>query len=1075
MAIVDINQLSQDDLSALIAQVKETQSKPERIEKELGKYYPLSPSQESVWLVSQNKEASTAYNIRINLEFLGELNLQRLNEALTDVVARHQILRTGYRFDDETGQPVQYIYSSTSVDMPLYQHESKSAWSLEQKAEKSINLDIEKGEVYRCKLTQFSTQHYILTLDFHHIAFDGWSSGVLIDELRKHYLNLEAELSVIQKDYIDVSIMSNSEESTPSLAFWKDKLSGAPVTRLPADLIARQEKKFHGGMVTHKLTQSLTHSIHDRASQLNMSPFMFFAASLHYLLGRYNGMTESVIGSYVSGRKGIDSDKLIGCFVNNIVLRQSWSEEQTIDSFLQLSKQTGMDALAHQSTPFPQVVKSVNWQGDAHPIYQIGLVMQQDTRSLQPWGDIEVSPVSVGTVHAHMDLEVYVWPTSNGYELVLNYDANRYSEQRIGWVVSHLDTILTTFAQAPTNTQLIDIDLLCKEEMEILNQQCKGSDVLPNTIALLAKQLADHPSEKSALICNNHSISYSQLNQRVAQWIQLFTNHDVARGSRVGFWGTRGLEQQSVLIASVIYGVCYVPLDASLPNSRCQQIIQDAQLSLLAYDHESAFPEGLKVVSSGLLVNSKDQAYDLNTMQGVMANWKPDDELALLYTSGTTGTPKGVSVALRAVNARLHFAKNELTTTISDHVLQRTPLGFIDALWEVLDTVSSGATGIIALPYQVESGQKLAKLISSQQVSKIYAVPSLLTLLCQVDKPLPSVKEIYTTAEPLPCEVFKSIKRLMPMARVCNLYGSTEVNDVAWIALTDSLVRETSIGYAVSGADICIVDQFGRDMPLGCPGDLVVSGAHNPLNYTNHITPRRSLKRLNQQGFDMKDIAVVQPTGGLRLIGRADSMVKIRGNRVEIQEVQHYLREVSHDSGAAVFFDSEDQALVGCWSGSISIVEVRKKLLECIPTYMVPAQLYALPLIPLFSHGKINMPSLKSAIKVHRLQAVKEADIAMSENEKLLQNLFFQVLPTSDCDITKNVFDLGLSSLELNQVQHLINTTFTLDIDVVVLLQYSTIRELAAHLFETESQTVTKPARRGQRMARTRRQKTNLV
>ncbi|EPO3035339.1 condensation domain-containing protein [Vibrio cholerae] len=1074
MSTIDIHQLSTQQLNALISKVKantESSTQPLLAVRVVGDTYPVSASQQSVWLVSQDPRASAAYNITMNLLVKGTLDVIKLGRALDEVVQRHTPLRTGYRFDPSLGQVQQFLCETAPTSLRVETFDDESDWQKRMASQLSQPLNFEQGEVYRVRVAKLGDGVHILSLVFHHIAFDGWSMGIFLHELKAFYLGEQGPLPPISNDYIDVASSAQGTTSDAALAYWQQKLANAPVTRLPAEtsFASGSKEAFEGAVVKHRLGTELVDALSARCHALGMSNFMLFSGALQYLVGRYNDTQESVIGSYVSGRDKFESQPLIGCFVNNIVLRQVWCESDSIQVFLDKVKTTGLEALANQAAPFPEVVKTVGWQGDGHPLYQVGLVMQPESVSLSNWGELELTAIESESAYAHMDLEVYVWPKGDAFELVLNYDCSRYSAQRIQWLAEHYERVLTALATSPLTSPLQEVDIITSEERAVLNMLDGRRLECPDRLSSLAERLAAASDDHIAVIVSENAFRSSALTQRVTLWMETFAHRALHTGDRVAFWGERGFEQQALLAACTLYGVTYVPMDSSLPEMRCQQILQDARPNLLVVAPErlSDALRWTQVEVVAFEATAKPSA-SFASLHQVLEPRKPSDEFALLYTSGTTGTPKGVSLSVAAANARLNFAQETLTTLPSDRVLQRTPLGFVDALWEVLDTMISGATSVVALGDEVANVSRLASVISTQRVSKLYVVPSLLRMLSLGEARFPSVRHLYSTAEPFSLTLLLEVQTTFPNATVFNLYGSTEVNDVTWLKLCADSVKQGYLGQVVPGAALRVEDRFGRVMPIGCPGEIVISGQQQLRHYTNH--PQSSVHSNNQHesGFRMGDVATVLPNGWLRLLGRQDGMVKIRGNRVEVLEVQLALRETTGDSGAVAYFSAEQQALIGCWTGAKCADHVRQQLLQILPNYMVPSQLYALNHLPLLPHGKVNMVALKQLVAEAQRLAESQTSAAETEQEQALAAIYARALQVRCCAIDKNVFDLGLSSLELNQVQHDINTTLGLAVDVVTLLQYPTIRALANHLDGSKDQT-TKPARRGQRTTIMRR------
>ena len=1069
MTTIDISQISADKLAQLVANAKASQNQQTSKTKLADERFTVGPAQQSVWLVSQNKAASAAYNIRFHLELNGELDQARLQQALDKIVERHLPLRTGYEFDEQGGELLQFVHPAKPVSLTLVDNINFNAWIEERAITPALALDYEQGRVFDAQLVRFSPTHHVLALEIHHIAFDGWSTGVLLNELKLCYEQQETQLPTLKRDYVDV-VAQQAQDGAEQLPYWQAQLKDAPVTAIPA-VTAETQTSFAGASYIREVDSELAASIGLRADSLQMSNFMFFAAAMQYLLGRYNDTQDVVLGSYVSGRRGRDSEVLIGCFVNNIVLRHSWQEQQSIEEFLTGSRQVTLDAFAHQDAPFPQVVKALNWQGSGHPLYQVGLVMQQTTESEMPWGELHTRPLAIGAPHAHMDLELYVWPDSQGYRLVFNYNALRFSERRMARLADHLVNVLYAFSSAPVQQSLLDVDLLTEEENQQWHESNHGSaqaaclsEPFP-----LANQIAErfdfsrypHQAGHPAVIGVKQPLNYSELGQWISQYQQLFVQQQLKPGDRVAFCGRRGAEQNALLLACVLGGFSYVPVDLALPPARIEQILTDANPALVI----CADPD---LMWNSCPLCQRDPDLAPTTLQ-LAESEDLQAEFALLYTSGTTGQPKGVRIPLRAAKARLAWSQRHYPASADDKVLQRTTLNFVDGLWEVLDTLISGATVVVVDEETVRDSNQLARLIHDHEISRAYVVPSLLTLLCSQSQSMPAVTTLFSSAEPLTETLLTQVRQSIPNATLLNLYGSTEVNDVTWEEVSEAQIARNGIGRPLDGAQLWVVDSHQRLMPLDCPGMVLIGGEQRPLGYTNFPTPWQVLSGSQLPLFVMNDIAVLRENGGFDLLGRNDDVVKIRGHRVELNEVRRALRLAAEDDCAQVLIDKDNDKLVGCWQSQAESEAVRERLLNQLPRYCVPERLHRMPSLPYLSNGKVDKQRILLTIAEQQRQAAMHEVPAQTPLEKQLQQLVCQVLGLEQCPLSSSFFDLGGSSLELNQLQRLIMTELGKDIELMTLLRYPSVKTLAPHLAPQAQTEISRPARRGARMARNRR------
>jgi len=1031
--------LSRDQLKALIAGVGRKRRKATLQDRNPDTGFELSSTQQGVWLVAQDPVASAAYNIRMALEVRGPLDLQRLNKAFDLLIERHNVLRTAYRFDEQSQRPLQYVQSERTLNL-VPEAGNYSEWLDSLKTMPAVELDLRSGEVVASRLKRFDDQHWGLVLDLHHIAFDGWSIGVLLKELRHFYLQPEQPLPPLTQDYIGCHQQRNEQQLSESLAWWEQNLSDLPISTIPSRQQLTEANRWQGGCVEMDLGLNLTGKLETCAETHQMSVFMVFAAALQYLLGRYNDQQDAVVGTYSAGREGRESEALIGCFINNLVLRNCWDEQLSVADFLSQSRSRIVDAFTHQQVPFAEIVKTIGIQGDGHPLYQVGLVMQQEWGDLDVWGDLQVSAQSPGSSLAHMDLEVYVWPGEQGYRLVFNYSAGRYTLARMERMAEHFRCLLDQFC-SDSEQPLAKLEILTKKEKQV-TENLLNAEPLSEPGQWL-ETLFHHLNHGTgcALEVGENRYDYSALAERVAQWQKCLVQRGCKEGDRIAFAGQRGLNQVAAMLAIWINHACYVPIDANLPEARIKSILDDAKVRLVLADG----PRALRLSTPVSIAMLPDESAEKHSRPELcppepLQNPLPENsEFALLYTSGSTGVPKGVRIGWAAVAARLAWGMREHPPRTSDRVLQRTSLNFVDGLWEILETLLAGARLVVAENAMIKDGRALAQLLAERKVSRAYVVPGILQLLTsQSSEPLPEMQLMLSSAERISPELLNATGKLMPNCQLLNLYGSTEVNDVAACSMTAKAAVENRIGKPMPHAAIAVVDRLHRSMPLDCPGLLYVGGDHLPLGYTN-----QSIDWLESNGerrFPMNDRAIVREAGVIDLCGRVDDLVKVRGHRVELAEVRLQLAEATGDSRAcALLLESEngETILAGVWENDASPAQVRQAMLNQLPEYMVPQRLSALETIPLLHSGKTDFVTLRK-----QLSELPPADVYdLPPVARPLAAIWCELLGCDGVSLQDSFFALGGHSLLVAQLAARMRKEFKMDVEMATLFRLPLLQD----------------------------------
>ena len=1031
----NLAEVSRDELKALIAGVNRNQRSAPLSERDTDRGFELSPAQQGVWLIAQDPVASAAYNIRLALEIRGALEPERLESAFNRLIQRHNVLRTAYRYDDETQQPLQYVLAERTLKLTP-KDDSYNHWLASLDNLSPVAFYLSRGEVISAQLNRFNADHWGLVLDLHHIACDGWSIGVLLNELRHFYLNPGQPLSPLTLDYIGYHQQRDEKQIARSLAWWRKNLADAPQTTIPPHRRQTKADRWQGGCVEMALGRQLSDELERCAGQHQMSAFMLFAAGLQYLLGRYNDRQDVVIGSYSAGREGRESEPLIGCFINNLVLRNRWDEHQTVNDYLRQSRDRIVEAFTHQQAPFADIVKTLGSQGEGHPLYQVGLVIQQEWGDLDGWEELQIKAHSPGSSLAHMDLEIYVWPGDQGYRLVFNYAASRYSAARIERMAEHLRLVLQQLCSAQEKP-LAALQLLTAQEQQV-HQQLQPTATLPAAaqwMDALLHQLTN--STDVALEQGDQRYDYPALAARVAQWQQALNQNGCTTGQRIAFAGRRGLDQVAAMLAIWLNRACYVPLDATLPETRVNTILDDAEVALILTDGSVA--PWLAKTSVPLLTLSAEISGGLANPLHTAAPIAEEAEFALLYTSGSTGAPKGVRISWDAATARLAWGREAYPTDTEDRVLQRTSLNFVDSLWEVLETLLAGARLVVAETDTVKDGRALARLVAGRRISRAYVVPGMLQLLTtQWSEPLPTMRLMLSSAERVSPALLSAVQRLMPHSRVINLYGSTEVNDVAACPLTAQAATSNRIGTPMSYARISILDSLQRPMPLDCPGLLYVGGDHLPLGYTN-----QQIAWLDDQHgrlFPMNDRAILREEGAIDLCGRVDDLVKVRGHRVELAEVRLQLTAAAEDPRAVALALENDQGevlLAGVWQNNTPAGQVRQRMLKQLPEYMVPQRLCALQTIPLLHSGKPDMHALREL-----LMNQPQVDVsALPDSARPLAEIWCELLGCDSVALQDSFFELGGHSLLVARLAARIRRQFKRDVEMATLFRLPLLQD----------------------------------
>ncbi|MBR8835868.1 MAG: amino acid adenylation domain-containing protein [Stigonema ocellatum SAG 48.90 = DSM 106950] len=1091
----------------------------------------LSYGQQALYFLHQLAPESPAYNIVGAARLQGELDISALGRGFQSLVERHPTLRT--TFTNLDGQPIQQIHEHKSV---CFQHEDVSTWSeaslndrLVAEAHRPFNL--EQGPLLRVSLftryaqrqaSGLSPQEHTLLLVVHHIIADFWSGAVLIHELgilyQMHKAGTKATLSplaLLYTDYVRTSAaMLASPEGERLWAYWQKQLAGElPVLNLPTDRPRPPIQTYRGASQPLKLSANLTQRLKTLSHAHRATLYMTLLAAFQVLLYRYTGQEDLLVGSPTIGRSRADLAGVVGYFVNPVVCRGNLSGNPTFEAFLSQVRSSVLDALAHQDYPFPQLVEQLQPMRDSSrsPLFQVMFVLQKahliNEEGLAAFalgeagvriklGELELESLSLERRIAQFELTLMMAEVDGALSAAWQYNTDLFDAATIARMANHFQTLLEGIVALPQQS-VSNLPLLTDSEQQQLLLEWNATLADYNRESCLHKEFETQVKQTPnavAVVFEEEQITYQELNQRANQLAHHLQVLGVEPEVLVGIYLERSLEMVVSLLAVLKAGGAYVPLDPTYPKERLAFMLSDAQISVLLTQEK--FLEKLPEHKARVVCLDKDgEVLRRQSVENPVSKVTASNLAYAIYTSGSTGKPKGVMNTHKGICNRLFWMQDTYQLTTLDRVLQKTPFSFDVSIWEFFWPLMTGARLVVARPGGHQDGAYLVKLIQQQQITTLHFVPSMLQVFLEEPslETCQNIRQVMCSGEALP---FKLQERFFARlnADLHNLYGPTEaaVDVTFWASERHSHKHIVPIGRPIANTQIYLLDTHLQPVPVGVPGELHIGGVGLARGYLNQaeLTALKFIPNpfSNSPGarlYKTGDLARYQPDGSIEYLGRADYQVKLRGFRIELDEIEAVLsqhpavREVVvlvRDTNRnekrrdfTPFTDVENPSnitgLRRLLKGEIAelqaeygkerlvayfvtrskpaptVTELRRFLLEKLPNYMVPAAFVMLDALPLMPNGKIDRRSLPDPGKA-RPDLEKAFVAPRTQVEEVLAEVWAEMLNIEQVGIHDNFFELGGDSIRSIQVlakAQARNLSFSLQ----QLFQHQTIDTLA--------------------------------
>jgi amino acid adenylation domain-containing protein len=1005
--------------------------------------FPLSFAQRRLWLLDRLVADRSVFNVPLWLRLAGTLNVGALSRALNSVVARHDVLRAHMRIDQ--GEPVQVIVPELHVELDVRDFRALAAGERLAEAERQARIsqgapfDLMHGPLLRAGLLRLADEEHWFVLTLHHIVTDGSSTAVLGRELSALYnayrLDSPSPLPKLSLQYTDYAAWQRKhlqgEVLEQQLAYWKPMLAELPMQDLPTDRARPAQTDSRGAWLSFEIDATLTRQLREVGRCEGATLFMTLLAAFMVVLHRYSGQDDVVVGVPIVGRTRPDVEQLIGCFVNMLVLRVDLGGGPTFAALLARVRRTALDAYAHQDIPFEQLVEHVAPKRDLsrNPFFQVQFTLVN--RSLVEWDFSGIETSRSGYADnptSELDLSVMLSEVPGGLRCRFNYATALFDEATIERMMDHYRTLLGSIAAEPG--QMIDrLPLQSALERErILAAAHRTATPYPDATCVhrLVEAVVARTPGAPAVIDGERQLTYGELNARANQLAHELLLRAPGPAPRIGLCLERSAELVVAMLGVLKAGGAYVPLDPELPVDRLGFMLRDADVSLLVTT-VSLLPRIPATWDRVLCVDRDAAVIATQPTRDHDRRESPAQLAYIMYTSGSTGTPKGVLIAHRSI-AHLACATDYIHIDATDAVAHIANPAFDATTFEIWSTLVNGGRVVVFPRAVVLAPQSFATMLEQAGITMLFMTAALFNQIARcVPDAFRRCRTVLVGGEAVEPHWVRAVLDAAPPARLLNGYGPTEATTFAtWheVRAVPLDAKTIPIGRPVANTEVYILDSEGEPVPVGLPGELYIGGPGLAVGYLNqaeltaerfvpHLFAKDAQARLYRSGDRVRLLA----DGTIEFLGRLDRQVKIRGHRVELEEVEAAIARLPEVREAVVVVRGDTTetrrlvAFVVAAAGSgPPPTNLRRDLKTLLPEYMLPASIVWLKSLPVNASGKIDRNALPATSEPGASPIVKRGE-PRDMFEHVLVNIWERMLEVDGIGVFDHFFEIGGHSL----------------------------------------------------------------
>ena len=1048
------------DMSDYIAENQTKDISKVKIEKvPIQDTYPLSSAQKRIYYsVKMIGEDNIVYNMPGAVLVEKILDIEKIKKVFSRILKRHSILRTRFIFKDNDIR--QQVESNVDFEIPVFYNKKDEIKNIVMNFSKPFNL--EKEPLIRMEVHYIDNKETLVLMDAHHIIMDGISLNNFIIEFERLYNG--DNLKNIPIQYKDYSVWeekyNESDDIKEKEDYWVNKFKNSEFEQLnlPYDYKVTASRSYKGDRVTNIIDEKKFRKIERYAKKIGVSPYMFFISVFYILLYKYTGQSEIILGSPIANRDKNEMKRMIGMFVNNIVTKANINSEETFQNFLNEMREQILDDISHQPYPFDMLVKRLGIKTDnsRNPLFDVMFTYQNNQENILKLDNTETQIVEINNNIAKFNLSLEIKPKS--HTINIEYCTDLFKKETIERLFEHYINAID-FIMNDVNTKIKDIEIISNTEKNKILYEFNDTKMeypKDKTITELFEEQVEKTPNDVAVVFEDNKLTYKEVNEKANQLARyLREEKNIKPNDIVGVMLPRSIELISTLIGVLKSGACYIPIDPTYPEKRIEYMLENSDAKFLLTNEELFqklnFENRINVYSKEIKIQDYHNLKNVNTST---------DRSYIIYTSGSTGLPKGVVLKHQSLTNLCSYLNKNVEFLHEDceykNMASVTTVSFDIFVFETLVCLQRGLRIILANEDEQRIPQHLNELIKKNNVQLIQMTPSRMQIFLDNIDEIPNLNQLkYVTlaGEALPLRLRDELLKL-GVKKVYNGYGPSETT--VFSTFTDvTKMNEINIGIPISNTQIYILDRNLNIVPIGVAGELYISGDGVGLGYLNRedLTNERYINNpffSNSVMYKTGDICKYDNNGQIYYLERADNQVKIRGLRIELEEIENKMLEYPGIKKAKVIKQTiGNREIISAYyiaSKRIRITELRKHLYSKLPNYMIPSYFTALDDFPYTPNGKIDKKSLPIPNGIS--QSEKNNYIApKTDLEIKLVSIWENILNMKPIGIKDNFFELGGDSiLAMNLNVQLLKITNKITYSDI--FAYPTIMQLAEKIEE---------------------------
>ncbi|MCY8027883.1 amino acid adenylation domain-containing protein [Bacillus sonorensis] len=993
-------------------------------------FYPLSFSQKRLYALHQLAADSTGYNMPAVLKLSGNVDLPRLRKALTELVNRHESLRTVFVADN--GEPMQIIHPEMTFELQELENESDH---LLQSAIASFikPFNLSAGPLFRASFISMGNENAFLLLDMHHIIADGVSMGTLVQEFTDLYCG--KELPALNLQYKDFAVWQlerfSGELYSKQEAYWLNQLGGSlPVLDLPLDKTRPRLPDFSGGTFEVNIDKRTADELQRIMFETGTTMYMILLAVYSILLSKLSGQEDIIVGSPVAGRPHADLERVIGMFVNTLAMRSQPEGDKTFRSYLQEIRELALTAFENQDYPFEQLVNQldIHREVNRNPLFDAMLVLQNSEDFQFDVPGLSISSVTPAHEVSKFDLTLHAETHSDGIRCRFEYSTALFEEETIARWASYFIGLVREIT-ADIHMKLSEMQLLPASERNLLIEKMGQYACYPkdeSIVSVFEQQAAEH-SEHIAVVYGQTRLTYQELNERAERTAAMLIKQGVRTGDIVGVMLDRSPDMVIGILSILKAGGAYLPIDPEYPQERISFMLNDSGAKILLTDYGQNKPAGYQ--GQMLYINESENEPIPGDFR--VRETAADQPAYVIYTSGTTGQPKGVIVGHRNVISLLKhqdmpfdFGSQDVWTLFHSYC-------FDFSVWEMFGALLNGSTLVVVSKETARDPNAFRLLLKKEGVTVLNQTPTAFYGLMHEEQNHTdrlNIRYVIFGGEALQPGMLQSWNQKYPDTDLINMYGITETTvHVTYkkLSAADIAKNRSNIGKPLATLQAYVMDAYMNLQPTGVPGELYIGGEGVARGYLNRdeLTSARFVPNPYLPGnrlYRTGDLAKRLANGELEYMGRIDDQVKVRGHRIELGEIQAALLQLPMINEAAVITRTDQQGQTAVYAYMVTddrqvanVSDIRASLRAVLPDFMIPARFIQIGSIPLTVNGKLDQKALPEPDKLTQA----DDDISpRNEIEKAMAEIWEELLEAEELGVSANFFELGGDSIKALQV-----------------------------------------------------------